>query len=36
MKRRAGYVAAGAAATLVAEAALYVWAIKRAALRWLG
>jgi hypothetical protein len=36
MKRRAALVAAGVAGTLALEIAAYVWAIKRAALRWMG
>ncbi len=36
MKRTVSLVAAGAAATLVAEVAAYVWALRRTAMRWLG
>ena len=36
MKRAVSLVAAGAAVTLVAEAAANVWAVRRTAMRWLG
>jgi hypothetical protein len=36
MKRRAGYVAAGAAATIAVEVIAYVWALRRVAMERLG
>jgi hypothetical protein len=36
MVRKASLVALGAGGVLALEIAAYVWAIKRAALKWLG
>lgn len=36
MKRTVSLVAAGAAATLATEVVVYVWALRRTAMRWLG
>lgn len=36
MKRTVGLVTMGAAGTLMLEVAMYIWAVRRTALRWFG